>query len=75
MVLFAAVFTLKISTRTSTTRTIGAGVICSFLLYFLSDVIHAMGMSGNLPAIMAAWSPAALATMLAMAMVFHLEDG
>ena len=75
MVLFAAVFTLKIGTRTSATRTIGAGVICSFLLYFLSDVINAMGLSGGLPAVMAAWSPAALATMLAMAMVFHLEDG
>jgi lipopolysaccharide export system permease protein len=75
MVLFAAVFTLKIGTRTSATRTIGTGVICSFLLYFLSDVINAMGLSGGLPAVMAAWSPAALATMLAMAMVFHLEDG
>lgn len=75
MVLFSAVFTLKIGTRTSASRTIGAGVICSFLLYFLSDVIHAMGLSGSLPAIMAAWSPAALATMLAMAMVLHLEDG
>lgn len=75
MVLFAAVFTLKIGTRTSAARTLGAGVICSFLLYFMSDVIHAMGLSANLPVIMAAWSPAALATMLAMAMVFHLEDG
>ena len=75
MVLFAAIFTLKTGTRTSPTRAIGAGVICGFLLYFLSDVIQAMGLSGNLPAIMAAWSPAALATMLAMAMVFHLEDG
>jgi lipopolysaccharide export system permease protein len=75
MVLFAAVFTMKIGARTSATRMIGAGVICSFMLYFLSDVIHAMGLSGSLPAILAAWSPAALATMLAMAMVFHLEDG
>jgi len=75
MVLFAAVFTMKIGARTSATRTIGAGVICSFMLYFLSDVIQAMGLSGSLPAILAAWSPAALASMLAMAMVFHLEDG
>lgn len=75
MVLFAAVFTLKIGTRTSATRTIGAGVICSFLLYFMSDVIQAMGLSGSLPPVMAAWSPAALATMLALALVFHLEDG
>lgn len=75
MVLFAAVFTLKTSGRTSATRAIGAGVICSLLLYFISDVIHAMGLSGSVPAVLAAWSPAALATMLAMAMVFHLEDG
>lgn len=75
MVLFAAVFTMKIGARTSATRMIGAGVICSFLLYFLSDVIQAMGLSGSLPAVLAAWSPAAFATMLAMAMVFHLEDG
>lgn len=75
MVLFAAVFTLKIGARTSASRTIGAGVICSFVLYFMSDVIQAMGLSGSLPPVLAAWSPAALATMLAMAMVFHLEDG
>lgn len=75
MVLFAAVFTMKIGARTSATRMIGAGVICSFLLYFLSDVVHAMGLSGSLPAILAAWSPAALSAMLAVAMVFHLEDG
>ena len=68
-------FTLKIGPRSSAARSIGAGVTCSFLLYFLSDVIQAMGLSGNLPAIMAGWSPAALATMLALAMVFHLEDG
>lgn len=75
MVLFAAVFTLKIGSRTSATRTIGAGVICSFLLYFASDIIYAMGLSGSIPAILSAWSPAAIATLLALAMVFHLEDG
>jgi lipopolysaccharide export system permease protein len=75
MVLFAAVFTLKIGSRTSATRTIGAGAICSFLLYFASDIIYAMGLSGSIPAILSAWSPAALASLLALAMVFHLEDG
>jgi lipopolysaccharide export system permease protein len=75
MVLFAAVFTLKIGTRTSATRTIGAGVICSFLLYFASDIIYAMGLSGSIPAILSAWSPAAISALLAVAMVFHLEDG
>ena len=75
MVLFAAVFTLKIGTRTGATRTIGAGVICSFLLYFASDIIYAKGLSGSVPAILSAWSPAAISALLALAMVFHLEDG
>ncbi|UCH74298.1 MAG: LPS export ABC transporter permease LptG [Rhodospirillales bacterium] len=75
MVLFAAVFTLRIGTRSSATRTIGAGVICSFFLYFATDIVYAMGLSGSVPAILSAWSPAAIATLLALAMVFHLEDG
>lgn len=75
MVLFAAVFTLKIGSRTSASRTIGIGVICSFLLYFAADVIYAMGLSGSIPVLLSAWSPAALATLLGLAMVFHLEDG
>lgn len=75
MVLFAAVFTLRIGTRTSATRTIGAGVICSFFMYFASDIIYAMGLSGSVPAILSAWSPPAIAMFLALAMVFHLEDG
>lgn len=75
MVLFAAVFTLKIGSRTSASRTIGIGVICSFLLYFAADIVYAMGLSGNLPAVLAAWSPAVLATLLGLTMVFHLEDG
>ncbi len=75
MILFAAVFTLKTGGRTGATRTISLGIICSFVLYFASDVIRALGLSASIPAVLAAWSPAAIATFLALAMVFHLEDG
>lgn len=75
MVLIAAVFALRINSRLGAARTLAAGVICSFLLYFLSDIVYALGMSSSIPVILAAWSPAGIATLLGLAMVFHLEDG
>lgn len=75
MILFAAVFTLQTGGRTSATRAISAGVICSFSLYFAADVVQALGLSASIPPILAAWSPPAIATFLALAMIFHLEDG
>ena len=75
MILFAAVFTLKAGGRTGATRTVSLGVLCSFALYFASDIVHALGLSASIPAVLAAWSPPAIATLLALAMVFHLEDG
>lgn len=75
MILFAAVFTLKAGGRGGATRTVSMGVLCSFALYFASDIVHALGLSASIPAILAAWSPPAIATLLALAMVFHLEDG
>lgn len=75
MMLFAAVFTLRTGGRVGATRTISAGVICSFALYFAADIVQALGLSASIPPVLAAWSPAAIATLLALAMIFHLEDG
>lgn len=75
MILIAAVFALRINSRMGAARTLAAGVVCSFLLYFLSDIVYALGMSASIPAILAAWSPAGIATLLGLALVFHLEDG
>ncbi len=75
MILIAAVFALRINSRMGAARTLAAGVICSFLLYFLSDIVYALGLSASIPAILAAWSPAGIATLLGLALVFHLEDG
>lgn len=75
MMLFAAVFTLRTGGRTGATWTISTGVICSFALYFAADIVQALGLSASIPPVLAAWSPAAIATFLALAMIFHLEDG
>lgn len=75
MVLIAAVFSLRISGRMGAARTIGAGVVCSFILYFLSDIVYALGLSATIPPVLSAWTPAGVTTLLGLATVFHLEDG
>ncbi len=75
MVLIAATFTLRVSRRTGAAFAMGGGVLLSFLLYFLTDVIRALGLSANVPTVLAAWTPAGVTLMLGLAMLLHLEDG
>lgn len=75
MVLIAASFSLRLTRRGGTGLLIVAGVLTGLLLYFLSDVVMALGLSGKLPAGLAAWTPAGVSTLVGVAMLFHLEDG
>lgn len=75
MVLVAATFSLRLTRRGRLTLFLLAGLGTGFLLYFVSDVSLALGMSGSLPPLLAAWAPATAFAMLGGAMLFHLEDG
>ena len=75
MILIAATFTLRQSRRASATYVIVGGVLTGFLLFFLSDVVFALGLRGNIPVVLAAWTPSGISLLLGLAMVFHLEDG
>lgn len=75
MVLIAASFTLRINRRTRPTYALIAGLICSFALYFLTDIVHALGLSASIPVTLAAWAPAGIAVLVGLALLFHLEDG
>jgi lipopolysaccharide export system permease protein len=75
MVLIAATFTLRATRRGRTSLLIAGGVLAGFALYFLSDVIYALGLSGAIPVVLAAWTPAGVTALLGMSMLFHLEDG
>ncbi len=75
MVLIAATFTLKQSRRGNPTYVIVAGIMTGFLLFFLSDVVSALGLRENIPVVLAAWTPSGVSTLLGLALVFHLEDG
>ena len=75
MVLLAATFSFRPVRRGGAGLAIAGGVAVGFLLYFLSDVVAALGVSARIPVVLAAWSPATVSCLLGTAMLFHLEDG
>ncbi len=75
MVLIAATVSLRLTRLGGISRLVVAGVITGFILYFISDLASALGMSGNLPVTLAAWSPTFVALLLGLATLFYLEDG
>lgn len=75
MVLVGGVFSLRTSRLGGLLQLVLGGVLSGFLLYFLSDLALALGKSGVLPPFLAAWSPAIVAMLLGLAVLFHLEDG
>lgn len=75
MVLIAATFALRPVRRGGTLMLIAVGVFAGFMLFFLSDLVLALGLSSRIPVFLAAWAPAGVSIMLGIAMLFHLEDG
>lgn len=75
MVLIAATFSLRMQRRGGTTLMIIGGVATAFLLFFLSDIVFALGLSSTIPVALAAWTPAGVAMLMGLALLLHLEDG
>jgi lipopolysaccharide export system permease protein len=75
MVLVAATFSLRMQRRGGATLMIVGGVVSGFLLYFLSDVVFAFGLSAKVPVTLAAWTPTGVSLIFGASMLLHLEDG
>jgi lipopolysaccharide export system permease protein len=75
MILIAATFSLRHARRRGTGVVFAAGVGAGLVLYFLTDVVFALGLSARIPVVLAAWTPAGVASLLGLSMLFHLEDG
>lgn len=75
MVLIAASFSLRLQRRGGTLILIGAGVLTSFLLFLLTNIVQAVGLGGAVPVILAAWTPAGVSLMAGIGLLMHLEDG
>jgi lipopolysaccharide export system permease protein len=75
MVLVAATFSLRMQRRGGAAMLIVSGVIAGFLLYFLSDIVFALGLAAKIPVLLAAWTPAGVSMIFGASMLLHLEDG
>jgi lipopolysaccharide export system permease protein len=54
---------------------VSAGVTFGFLLYFLSNLIYRLGLTGSIPLELAAWTPAGLSMLVGVTLLLYLEDG
>lgn len=75
MVMLAAGFSLRPQRQGHVALVIIMGLLAGFLLYFLSNFVLALGLSGKIPVILAGWAPAVISAMLGIALLLHLEDG
>ncbi len=75
IILLAVSFSLRPQRRGRVGLVIFGGAFTGFLLYFLSNFVFALGLSGKIPVVLAAWAPAGITLMLGIAVLLHLEDG
>lgn len=74
MVLIAALFSVGPMRSGGMARLVVAAVGCGFLLYIVSEFSAAMGESGIAPAPLAAWTPALVATIVAVSLLMRHEE-
>lgn len=75
MVLIGAGFSLRHARFGQTGVMILLSIFAGFLLYFFKDLSESLGNSGDVPILLAAWAPPAVAILLALGLLLHLEDG
>lgn len=75
MILIAATFSLRASTRSGIAMVVLGALVTGFVLYFLTDLALALGRTGSLPVLLSAWTPAGVSILLGVSLLLHLEDG
>ena len=75
MILISAVFSLRLPRRGGIMLLIVAGVAAGFMTHFLTNLVQAFGQSGEIPVILAAWTPATIALLIGVGLLLHFEDG
>jgi lipopolysaccharide export system permease protein len=75
MVLIGAAFALRPSRFGQTGVMVVLAVLAGFALYFLKDFAESLGGGGQIPLLVAAWTPPVAAILLAVSLLLHLEDG
>ncbi len=75
MVLIAAGFTMRHARLAKTGALVLFALLAGFGVFFLRNFGQVLGENGQIPVILAAWSPPVAALLLALGFLLHLEDG
>lgn len=75
MILIAAVFSLRHNRRAGILLAVAGGIGTGFVLFFVSDLILALGHTTGIPPVLAAWSPSVASALLGLTVLLHVEDG
>lgn len=75
MVIIGAVFSLKAPRQGSIGFAIAVSVVFGFIIYFLSNLVSSIGLSGSMPVAISAWIPIVITAFIGIAMLLHYEDG
>jgi len=75
MVLIAAGFSMRHVRFGKTGTMVLYAMLSGFAIFFLRNFAQALGENGQIPIMLAAWSPPVAAIMLALGLLLHLEDG
>ena len=75
MVLVASAFTMRHTRFGGTGVAVLSAVLLGFGLYFIRSFAQILGENGQIPILLAAWAPPIAATLLALGLLLHAEDG
>lgn len=75
MIIIAAIFSLRPPREGKSGLLISGSIIAGFLIYFLTDLVSALGLSGSIPIFIAAWVPIIITAFVGATLLLHIEDG
>ena len=75
MVLLAAGFTMRHARFGNTGSFVLAALLAGFAVFFLRNFSQVLGNTGQIPVLMAAWTAPVAATLAALGLLLHVEDG
>jgi lipopolysaccharide export system permease protein len=75
MAALGAVFSLRLMRLGGIAQLVITGVSLGFAIFFVNQMLGAMGKAEVIPTVMAGWAPAFLALLSAMTLLVYTEDG
>lgn len=75
MVLVGAGFTMRHARSGRTGMMVLLAIISGFAIFLLRNFAQVLGENGQIPVILAAWSPPVATMLLSLTLLLHLEDG